>query len=257
MRRVLLRYHELADNGQCVGSLIPCLPAKLLEPGALQRNICRFPVDESASFYADVCTLCLNPAPLLFARRSKKRRTTLFSAGYTSHAPQLQTYHRTTFVILVCRFVALSMSFFKVFFFLLFLFFAITNKYLYHAACAGEKERCTLAQRQAFGNAAIPLLICILSFLLVLNHIFSPAALPKPRPLPPGLDLARGRVCKFNPFCTHHQTTARDDGVAFLFSLAISRLLLHVLFLFLSFLLSFFHSYILSSFIFFFLQKKC
>lgn len=76
-----------------------------------------------------------------------------------------------------------------------------------------------------------------LSFLLVLNHIFSPAALPKPRPLPPGLDLARGRVCKFNPFCTHHQTTAREDGVAFLFSLAISRLLLHVLFLFLSFIL--------------------
>ena len=111
MRRVLLRYHELADNGQCVGSLIPCLPAKLLEPGALQRNICRFPVDESASFYADVCTLCLNPAPLLFARRSKKRRTTLFSAGYTSHAPQLQIYHRTTFVILVCRFVALSIEF--------------------------------------------------------------------------------------------------------------------------------------------------
>lgn len=125
---------------------------------------------------------------------------------------------------------------------------AITNKYLYHAACAGEKERCTLAQRQAFGNAAIPLLIMHLSFLLVLNHIFSPAALPKPRPLPPGLDLARGRVCKFNPFCTHHQTAAREDGVAFLFSLAISRLLLHVLFLF--------HSFILTIILSFFFPSK-
>lgn len=143
-------------------------------------------------------------------------------------------------------------------FFLLFLFFffkrsapasnAITNTYIMPRVLAKRSIRqCRYASTNMH-----------LSFLLVLNHIFSPAALPKPRPLPPGLDLARGRVCKFNPFCTHHQTTAREDGVAFLFSLAISRLLLHVLFLFLSFLLSFFHSYsyILSSFIFFSFKKN-